>query len=179
MGKAAYCSECKTSVWLKEDGTCVNGHGPESIGQAWDAAPETPSPAASTPKTKTHPWRLAIAVGVAMAVLAGGAGFAYGAWRGRASGLAAGLAAGETAGYERGQTDAANLQKSTNAIWAPTSIYSGYPIQTDTWLLVKYEQNFPGSQPLSCGWKVSKQYTVSDGTWRLSGDELYGPAPSY
>lgn len=31
MAKAGYCSECRSSVWLRTDGSCMNGHGPGSV----------------------------------------------------------------------------------------------------------------------------------------------------
>ncbi len=51
MPKAGYCSECKANVWLRTDGSCVNGHGPECLSEVYEAdalQAAQPSAAAAT-----------------------------------------------------------------------------------------------------------------------------------
>ena len=36
MPQAAYCSECGTNVYVRADGRCPNGHGPESLSNHYE-----------------------------------------------------------------------------------------------------------------------------------------------
>lgn|GEM_PF-3456236 len=39
MPRAAWCSQCGAFVWVRPDGSCQNGHGPESLTGTYDAYP--------------------------------------------------------------------------------------------------------------------------------------------
>lgn len=55
MARAGYCSGCGNYVFLRADGGCSNGHGPESISNPYEvpeagAAPAAPQPSAYAPQ---------------------------------------------------------------------------------------------------------------------------------
>jgi len=49
MPRAGWCRECGEWIWVDEDGSCQNGHGPECVGGIYEAKPQQPaaSPEAS------------------------------------------------------------------------------------------------------------------------------------
>jgi hypothetical protein len=64
MTQAGYCSECKTNVWLKPDGSCASGHPLSCITGAYGVpAPTQDTPAAKRP---VWPWVVGSIVGVAV-----------------------------------------------------------------------------------------------------------------
>lgn len=73
MARYGHCSACGTSVWLQEDGSCPNGHGPECISGVVDDAPPTPvvyaPPAYGADQSKKSNRALLIVVGVIVALM--------------------------------------------------------------------------------------------------------------
>jgi hypothetical protein len=56
MARAGYCSECGANAWLREDGSCVNGHAASCISGVYDAAQEPASAALQPGATRRSGW---------------------------------------------------------------------------------------------------------------------------
>lgn len=71
MPRAGYCSVCGANVWLRDDGTCENGHSAEHVSQTYEAEAALPEPptAAPTSQHKRSNRRVIIAVVAAVLVV--------------------------------------------------------------------------------------------------------------
>lgn len=78
MARYGHCSACNTSVWLQDDGSCPNGHGPEYIsGVVDDAAPAEvvqPQPADAVEPPKKSNKTVFVVLGVIVALMLCGCG---------------------------------------------------------------------------------------------------------
>jgi hypothetical protein len=61
VAKAGFCTQCNSQVWLKDDGSCVNGHPAGSVSGVFEAAPAAPVPVASATAAGSTPWPWLIA----------------------------------------------------------------------------------------------------------------------
>lgn len=52
MPKAGYCSVCATQVWLREDGSCANGHPQSCVSRHYETEPAAPAPAMQAPQVR-------------------------------------------------------------------------------------------------------------------------------
>lgn len=51
MPLAGWCDVDNTWVWVNEDGSCVNGHGPEHVSRVYDTDTQNAPPPAPVPET--------------------------------------------------------------------------------------------------------------------------------
>jgi hypothetical protein len=69
MPKAGFCEQCNAQVWLREDGSCVNGHPAEQVSAVFEAVPAGAVQPATRPSPL--PWIIAgIALIAVVALLA-------------------------------------------------------------------------------------------------------------
>lgn len=73
MAKAAYCALCGANVYVNDDGTCPQGHGPENLSNYYEAPDLTPADHAQLdatgPATKNKSNRTLLIVGIIVAII--------------------------------------------------------------------------------------------------------------
>jgi uncharacterized OB-fold protein len=69
MPQAAYCRECGTNVYVRADGRCPDGHGPESLSNYYEVETWPGHPGATGPSSMFTPQTLAMARWARVALL--------------------------------------------------------------------------------------------------------------
>jgi hypothetical protein len=178
MPKAGYCSECGTNVWLLANGSCANGHGAECVSGVYEDPGSPPAPQSQAPAPERKSAQVGVAVLVACVVVAMGvgvvggyllgnrSGYAGGSAAGYARGLKAGDAQGQSKGREEGAQDARDQLRDMNG--SLINFTFGDPTG---WTIMKVKKAPSGDQVYD--YVTTKAFSMEDGTYRVSGDNVY------
>jgi hypothetical protein len=178
MPNAGYCSECGTNVWLLDDGSCANGHGADRVSGVYEDPGSTPAPQSQAPAPERKPARVGVVVLVACAVVAVGVGVLGGYLLGSRSGYVGGSAAGYARGLKEGdaQGQAKGREAGAQAVRDEARDANGSLINftfgdPTGWTIMKVEKAPSGDTVYE--YVTTKAFSMADGTYRVSGDNVY------